>query len=186
MYFVTYPRPNTTNQTKSITRDEIIRVPRRPLARQAPRRARPRCRALGPAAGEQVIASPRGRDRCRHHGRGGRRRAERARAGRLLMSSIVASVGPVEKVALHRQPGRALRSARRPELAQLLAQLLARRRPVVTDVVAQVLDVPLQVELVLLQPADVELLPRGAAPELARNVLFVVAHNPVFQLSVPG
>lgn len=37
----------------------------------------------------------------------------------------------------------------------------------------------LQVELVLLEPAYVELLARGAALELAGYVLFVVANDPV-------
>ena len=52
-------------------------------------------------------------------------------------------------------------------------------RPVVADVFAQLLDVTLQVELVLLEPAYVELLARGAALELAGYVLFIVANDPV-------
>lgn len=75
--------------------------------------------------------------------------------------------------------GGALGSARRPELAQLLSEFLACRRPVGADVIAQLLDVTLQIELVLLEPGDIELLSRGATLELAGNVLLVVAYDPV-------
>jgi hypothetical protein len=57
-----------------------------------------------------------------------------------------------------RGPRGALGSTRRPELSQLLAQLLSRRRPVAADVITQLLNVTLEIELILLQPADVELL----------------------------
>ena len=50
-------------------------------------------------------------------------------------------------------------------------------RPVIADAVAQLDDMALQVEFVLLQPGDVELLPARAALELARDVLFVVADD---------
>ena len=56
---------------------------------------------------------------------------------------------------LEHRPRRTLRPAGGPELAQLLAELLAGRAPVRADVIAKVLDVALQVELVLLEPADV-------------------------------
>lgn len=46
----------------------------------------------------------------------------------------------------------ALGPARRPELAQLFAELLSRGRPVGADIITQVLDVTLDVELVLLEP----------------------------------
>ena len=62
-------------------------------------------------------------------------------------------------------------------MAQLAAELLARGGPVGADVVAQVLDVALELELVLLEPADVEFLAGGAALELPRDVLFVVADD---------
>lgn len=74
---------------------------------------------------------------------------------------------------------RALRAARGPELLELAAQLLAGRRPVGDDVVAQILDVALQVNFILLEPADVELLSRGATLELPRNVLFVVTDDSI-------
>lgn len=64
-------------------------------------------------------------------------------------------------------------------MAQLLSKFLARRRPVGADVIAQILDVTLQFELVLLEPGDVELLSGGAALELAGNVLFIVAYDPM-------
>lgn len=66
-----------------------------------------------------------------------------------------------------------------PELAQLAGELLAGGGPVGADVIAQLLYVALEVELVLLEPADVEFLAGGAALELTRNVLFVVADDPV-------
>lgn len=65
------------------------------------------------------------------------------------------------------QRRRALRSAGGPVLAQFAGELLACRGPVGLDVLAEVLDVALQVELVLLEPADVELLSRGAALKLS-------------------
>lgn len=72
----------------------------------------------------------------------------------------------------------ALGPTRRPKLLELAAELLSRRSPVAADVVAQILDVTLQIELVLLQPADVEFLPRGAALELPGNVFFVITDDP--------
>ena len=74
---------------------------------------------------------------------------------------------------------RALGPTRRPKLLELAAELLSSRSPVAADVVAQILNVTLQIELVLLQPADVEFLPRGAALELSGNVLFVITDDPV-------
>lgn len=75
--------------------------------------------------------------------------------------------------------GWALGSARGPKLAQLSAELLPRGRPVGADIVAQLLDVALEVELVLLEPGDIELLARGAALQLSGNVLFVIPHDSV-------
>lgn len=84
-----------------------------------------------------------------------------------------------------RLAGWALGSARGPELAQLLAELLPRRRPVGADVVAQLLDVALEVELVLLEPGDIELLARGAALQLPGDVFLVVADDPVRLALIP-
>jgi hypothetical protein len=56
---------------------------------------------------------------------------------------------------------------------------LAGGGPVAADVVAQVLDVALELELVLLEPADVELLAGGAALELAGDVFLVVADDSI-------
>lgn len=75
----------------------------------------------------------------------------------------------------------ALGPAGGPELPQLARELLARRGPVGPDVIPQVLNVALQVHLVLLEPADVELLAGGAALELAGDVLFVVADDPALR-----
>lgn len=73
---------------------------------------------------------------------------------------------------------RALRSASRPKLAELTAELLSGGGPVVDDILAQVLDVALEINLVLLEPADVEFLARSATTELASKVLFVVTDDP--------
>ena len=73
----------------------------------------------------------------------------------------------------------ARRSAALPEALQLLRELLAGRGPVGADVLAQLGDVALDVQLVLLQPGDVELLAGRAAVELARDVLVIVTDNPV-------
>lgn len=72
----------------------------------------------------------------------------------------------------------ALGSAGGPETTELAAQLLPCGGPVVDDVLAQVRDVALEVHLVLLEPADVELLTGSSAAELAGEVLFVIANNP--------
>lgn len=48
--------------------------------------------------------------------------------------------------------------ARRPELLEFSAELLACACPVCNDVVAKILDVTLDIQLILLEPADVELL----------------------------
>lgn len=84
---------------------------------------------------------------------------------------------PCQVSARRVEAGRARRPARRPKLLQLSAQLLARRRPVGDDVVPQVLDMTLQVQFILLEPADIELLPRCSALELPGNVFLVVADD---------
>lgn len=75
--------------------------------------------------------------------------------------------------------GWALGSARGPKLAQLSAELLPRGRPVRADIVAQLLDVALEIELVLLEPGDIELLARGTALQLPRDILLVITDDPV-------
>lgn len=72
------------------------------------------------------------------------------------------------------------RSAVLPDLAQLAAQFLAGHGPVVADVIADLDHVPLDFQLVLFQPRDVQFLARGAALELAGDVLVVVADDSVF------
>ncbi len=42
----------------------------------------------------------------------------------------------------------------------------------------------LQVELILLEPGDIELLAGGAALELASDVLFVVAYNSALSVNL--
>lgn len=87
--------------------------------------------------------------------------------------------GGGERVEMRRLGRWALRSASRPEATQLLAELLSRGRPVGTDVIAQLLNMTLEVELVLLEPGDVQFLTRGSPLELAGYVLLVVADDPV-------
>jgi len=69
--------------------------------------------------------------------------------------------------------------ARCPEVAQLPAHLHTCRCPVSADLVAQLVDVALQVEFVLLQPGDVQLLTSCTALQLARYVAFVITNDPV-------
>ena len=64
-----------------------------------------------------------------------------------------------------------------PELAEVFAEFLASCCPVCFDAVAQLGHGALDVELVLLEPGDVELLARSAAFELAVDVLVVVADD---------
>ena len=65
-----------------------------------------------------------------------------------------------------------------PEVAQFAAQFLARRGPVVSDVVPDFRHMSFNFQLVLLEPRYVQLLPRGTTLELTGNVLVVVANNP--------
>jgi len=73
--------------------------------------------------------------------------------------------------------GRALGTADGPELLQLAAKFLASGGPVVCNVLSQILDVALEVQLVLLEPADVEFLAGCTTLELSGNVLLVVAND---------
>lgn len=73
----------------------------------------------------------------------------------------------------------ALGSAGGPKHAQLLAQLGAGSGPIRPDVIPQVLDMPLDVHLVLLEPANVELLAGGATLKLSGDVFLIVAHDSV-------
>lgn len=63
-------------------------------------------------------------------------------------------------------------------MLQFSAELLAGGGPVVGDVVAEVLHVALEIYLVLLQPADIELLARSATLELSGDVFFVITDDP--------
>lgn len=71
-------------------------------------------------------------------------------------------------------------SAVLPDLAQFAAQFLTGHGPVVADVVADLHHMPLNLQLVLFQPRDVELLARGAALELTGDVLIVIADDAAF------
>jgi hypothetical protein len=64
-------------------------------------------------------------------------------------------------------------------LPELAAELLAGRGPIVGDILTQLLNMTLEIHLIFLEPADVELLARGATLELAGKVFLVVANDPV-------
>jgi hypothetical protein len=82
---------------------------------------------------------------------------------------------PIHGIARARR--RAVRTRVLPDLAQFTAELLSSHGPVVADVIAQLDDVALDLELVLLQPGDVQFLAGGAALELTGNILVVVADD---------
>ena len=77
-----------------------------------------------------------------------------------------------------RCPRRASRATRLPELAEVLCEFLAGSSPVGFDAVAKLDHVTLEVELVLLEPRNVEFFARCSALELAVDVLVVVADDP--------
>lgn len=64
-----------------------------------------------------------------------------------------------------------------PKLAKILGEFLAGGGPVGLDAVAELDHVALEIELVFLEPRDVELLAAGATLELAANVLVVVTDD---------
>lgn len=66
-----------------------------------------------------------------------------------------------------------------PELAKFLAQLLPCRRPIVSNAVAQLCHVALDLKLILLEPRDIELLSRGATLELSGDIFIIVTDDPV-------
>lgn len=82
---------------------------------------------------------------------------------------------PIHGVAGTR--GRAVGTRVLPDLTQFATELLAGHSPVVADVVTQLDDMALDLELVLLQPGDVQFLARGTALELTGDVLVVVAND---------
>lgn len=64
-----------------------------------------------------------------------------------------------------------------PKLTQFTTEFLTCRGPVVSDVVADFRHMALDFQFVLLEPRHVQLLSRGTALELARDVLIVVTDN---------
>lgn len=93
--------------------------------------------------------------------------------------SIITTEAEPADAAVHAVSRRTRGPAIQPKLAQLLAQLLACGGPVILDAIAQLGDVAFDVELILLEPGDVEFLARGAAFQLAGDVFFVVADDAV-------
>ena len=79
-----------------------------------------------------------------------------------------------------RRPCRARRTTRLPELAEVFREFLAGGSPVGLYGVAELDHVALEVEFVFLEPRDVEFFARGAALELAVDVLVVVADDPKY------
>lgn len=73
-----------------------------------------------------------------------------------------------------------------PELPQFLPDLAARTGPIETYAVPELGDVAAEIQLVLLEPADVEFLAGGAALELAGDVFFVVADDSAVSMVSTG
>ena len=71
-----------------------------------------------------------------------------------------------------------------PELAEFFGQFLAGCGPVVADAITELDGVTFQIQLVLLEPGDVEFLPGGATLELAGYIFFVVADDSKFASAV--
>lgn len=69
------------------------------------------------------------------------------------------------------------RTAGLQELADVFAEFLAGGEPVRANVVAELGECALEVQLVLLEPGDVEFLSAGATLELTRDVFVVVAYD---------
>ena len=67
-----------------------------------------------------------------------------------------------------------------PELAEFFREFLTGCGPVVADTVAEFHGVAFQIQLILLEPGDVEFLPGGATFELAGYVFFVVTDDSGF------
>jgi hypothetical protein len=82
------------------------------------------------------------------------------------------------------RPRRTGRSARLPELPNVLAELLPSCSPICLYAVAELGHVALEIELVLLQPRHVEFSAGGSTLELAIDVLVVVADDPAWLLVV--
>lgn len=115
--------------------------------------------------------------RCR---RSGRSASKSSSLAHVHITILAGSVGHSQTKTRRRT----LRSADGPVLAQLLGKILAGSSPVGADVLAQVLNVSLKVELILLEPADIELLPGSAALELTGNILLVIAHDSEQHVSI--
>lgn len=67
----------------------------------------------------------------------------------------------------------------RPVVAEFVAELAACGGPVVFDGFAEFEDVAFEVKLVFLEPGEVEFLTGSTALQLARDVLLVIAYDPV-------
>lgn len=98
---------------------------------------------------------------------------------RHVLAPIVPAIGP--KQVRRTWPGRWC-----PVVPEFVPELPARRGPVVFYSFAQLRDVALDVQFVLLEPGDIELLTAGTALELADNVFLVVAHDPAGFLGLGG
>ena len=76
-------------------------------------------------------------------------------------------------------PCRADWSATLPILSKFFAEFLAGRGPIVADALTQLCNVSFEVQLIFLEPGDIQFLTRGAALELASNIFLVVSDDPV-------
>ena len=74
---------------------------------------------------------------------------------------------------------RTARPTTRPVLAKLFGELLASGGPVGADTVAELNDMALEVQFILLEPGDIEFLAGGAALKLAGDIFLVVFDDPI-------
>lgn len=77
---------------------------------------------------------------------------------------------------------RAGRSTVLPKLPQLFPDLTSRAGPVAANAIPKLGDVASEIELVLLKPADIEFLARGAALELAGDVFLIVPDDSISRI----
>lgn len=132
----THPTPHTTDQAQTVARCEIVASPSQTATdtlRPAPLSAQGLSRNLKVLQVLNCSAGP------------GNRRAFLTLAG----PSTTAKGGP---------RSRAGRPAILPELSQFLTDLVSCAGPVVANIVSQLGDMASEIQLVLLQPADVEFL----------------------------
>lgn len=95
-----------------------------------------------------------------------------------IPSNRAGDASAVASTQVDATPSRASRSAILPKLFELFPQFLAGCAPVCADAVSQLDNLTFDFKFIFLEPGHVEFLSRRSAFELARDVFFVVTHNP--------